>query len=80
MTLTDNNIRFAVTLWQMIKDKDWTTDIASTRKDLEGVSNQISDWDVSKVTDFSGLFASDVSKVGNSFNEDISKWDVSSGM
>ena len=32
----------------------------------------IGDWDVSRVTDMSGLF-----KDKNSFNDDISRWDVS---
>merc|ERR1712072_675531 len=37
-------------------------------------NSDLSKWDVSKVTDMSGMFAS-----ATSFNNDLSKWEVSNG-
>ena len=39
--------------------------------DISGFNEDISNWDVSKVTDMSKMFAN------TSFNQDISKWNVS---
>jgi len=58
--ITDANIQTAVDLW--ISD-------VSTATTTYG---NISDWDVSQVTDMSQLFKD------TSFNDDISNWDVSS--
>ena len=57
--ITDDNIRQALSDWY-----DFPTF-------SEATYGNISDWDVSQVTDMSGLFA------GTSFNQDISGWDVS---
>jgi len=59
-SLTDANIKTAVTAW--IDDPTTAT----------STYGHISDWDVSRVTDMSGLFY-----YASSFNDDISRWDVS---
>ena len=59
--ITDANIRQAVS--------DWISTPAFT----EATYGNISDWDVSQVTDMSELFKNETN-----FNEDISNWDVSS--
>ena len=59
--ITDDNIRQAV--------NDWISTPAST----QATYGNISDWDVSQVTDMSNLF-----KDKATFNDDISAWNVSS--
>ena len=59
-TITDANIQTAVDLW------------VSDRSAATTTYGNISDWDVSQVTDMSELF-----KDKTNFNDDISNWDVS---
>jgi surface protein len=59
-TLTNENIQIAVDLW--ISDKD----------EAINTYGNISNWNVSNVTDMSNLFYSKIN-----FNEDISNWNVS---
>ena len=65
--LTNENIGTIVNKW--IADP---TDDVFTNDENEEYYGDIKTWDVSKVTDMSGLF-----KHKHSFNDDISKWDVS---
>ena len=59
--LTDDNFRTAINLW--------FSDEAAAIETYSHISN----WDVSQVTDFDGIF-----RERASFNEDISRWDTSS--
>ena len=58
--ITDANIKQAIEEW------------ISTPAFAEAKYGNISDWDVSQVTDMSGLFY-----MKNTFNDNISNWDVS---
>ena len=57
---TNNDIRIAANLW------------CTNRSEAEAQYGNISDWDVSSVTDMSNLFRN-----CHAFNDDISRWDVS---
>ena len=57
---TDRDIADAVDMWY------------TNRAEAEKLCGNISDWDVSSVTDMSYLFSEK-----ENFNDDISKWDVS---
>jgi surface protein len=57
---SNRDIRDAVKMW------------TSNRTEAERLYGDISDWDVSDVTDMSELF-----KGKDKFNDDISRWDVS---
>ena len=59
--LTDDNFRTAIDLW--------FSDEAAAIETYSHISN----WDVSQVTDFSGIF-----RERDTFNGDISRWDTSS--
>ena len=61
--LTDSTIHFAVKYW---------CQGSIYREDIENTYGNISDWDVSKVTNMKGLF-----KGKKYFNESIENWDVS---
>jgi len=63
---TDSNISSTVTSC-FDNNNHWKTDIAPC--------DDVSNWDVSRVTDMNGLF---MTSTYNTFDEDISAWDVSS--
>lgn len=66
--LTDSNIKEIVNLWIENKENE-----VFTNSENSTYYGDIKTWDVSQVTDMSGLF-----KHKHSFNDDISKWNISS--